>query len=144
MLLEKERKRKNSAFRFLFHLLIVQSFPTLYCLLSPGIHGFPGSGIMSLFITKCLVTSVSGEENVEKSHIWIQTQWGDLSAHPSSFFAAVKFRFYCWFFFRFMIPCETPSGRANMSPRLYLLSAKKKNPCKSTRISQESFSSGSE
>lgn len=136
MLLEKESHGCTEQLSLQVFVLLTQSTRFSYksCLLSPGVHGFPGSGIMSLFITKCLVTNISGEQNVEMSHIWIQTQWGDLSTHPfSNIFSAVKFRFDCWFFYRFTIPCETPSGREIMSQGCICSLLKNKTSCQINR-----------
>lgn len=98
------------------------------------VHGFPGSGIMSLFITKCLVTNISGEQNVEKSHIWIQTQWGDLSTHPySNAFAAVKFRFDCWFSTDLWFLVRHPRGETICPQGCICSLLKTKNSCQIKR-----------
>lgn len=98
VLLEKEIHRCTDAIKSsAFQLLFSTEFSCRSCILSPEICVLPDSDSMSPFITKCLVTNISVEQNVENIHNWIQIWWGESPSHPYSKAFSVEFRFDCLF-----------------------------------------------
>lgn len=125
--------QKELRLQLLVSLTKSTGFSCRSCILNPGVHFLPGSGIVSLFITKCLVTNISGEQNIENSHKRIQTRWAESSTHPYSNTFSAGFRFDCWFSTDLWFLLRHPRGETVCLRGCICSLLKNKNPCQVNR-----------